>query len=484
MAAVQIDLSNVPRLTNQCYLPLYRDTSRYLVLYGGAGSGKSVFAAQKLMVRVLAEQGHKFLVVRKVAKTIRPSCFGLLTTTISDWGMMGLFRVNKTDMEISCLNGNSIIFAGLDDVEKLKSIHGVTGIWIEEASELTREDFNQLDLRLRGFSRHYKQIILTFNPVSIVHWLKEDFFDADQDNSTVIKTTYLDNRFIDSEYKGVLDGLKNKDPYYYTVYALGEWGVIGSSVFNAEIVTERLLELRQQYKKESPLKGNIVCKYTDVGDPIKGTERFVPDDNGYLTIYRQPETGRPYVIGGDTAEGGHDYSVMQVIDNITGEQVAVWRGHTDTDLYAKQAYSLGWYYNQALISIEVNFDLHPVKELDRLGYHRQYKREVIDEISKVKQHKHGFRTTKVTRGPIIGELVQVVREEPSSINDLQTLEEMLTFVRNEDGRPEAQDGKHDDTVMALAIAHASRGQQRMYVLTDKPLPRSAPRKGINPFTGY
>jgi phage terminase large subunit len=144
---------------------------------------------------------------------------------------MPLFKVNKSDMEITCRNGNQIIFTGLDDVEKLKSIAGITDIWVEEASEITQEDFTQLDLRLRGKSAYPMQITLSFNPISALSWIKSFFFDKPKDNSARFKTTYKDNDFLDEEYKNVIEDLKNQDPTYYQIYALGEWGVLGNLVF-------------------------------------------------------------------------------------------------------------------------------------------------------------------------------------------------------------------------------------------------------------
>lgn len=235
---IKIDLTALPELTNDVYYPLYKDKSRYLVLYGGAGSGKSVFAAQKILVRMLTEQPHRFLVVRKVAKTLRYSVFSLSQDIIGQWGLTALFKVNKSDMTITCANGNQIIFAGLDDPEKLKSIAGITGIWIEEASELEQKDFQQLDLRLRGPTKYYKQIILTFNPISALHWLKKVFFDFKKDNATIVKSTYKDNKFIDPEYVKVLEDLKNQDETYYKIYALGEWGVLGNLVFTNYVVED------------------------------------------------------------------------------------------------------------------------------------------------------------------------------------------------------------------------------------------------------
>jgi len=210
------------------------------IFYGGAGSGKSFFVAQRMLYRLLGELGHHYLVVRKVARTNRHSTFALLEGIIRSWKMSRIFRINKSDMEIRCVNGNNIIFSGLDDVEKLKSIANITGIWVEEASEISESDFNQLNLRLRGITKRPKQITLTFNPISSLSWIKKRFFDfIDEENTIIFKTTYKDNNFIDDEYKKVLEDLKYQDEVYYNVYALGNWGVLGNLVYtNWEVVSE------------------------------------------------------------------------------------------------------------------------------------------------------------------------------------------------------------------------------------------------------
>jgi hypothetical protein len=251
----------------------------------------------------------------------------------------------------------------------------------------------------------------------------------------------------------------------YPANALEAFILSGTPVFDTRMVMARIELLEARYKEQPPLRGNFTFDY--VGEKIVDSSiRFVPDPNGYVTIYRAPEPRRPYVLGGDTAEGGKDYSGSHVLDNITGEQVAVWHGHIDTDLYAKQMYCLGKFYNYALAAIEINFDLHPVKELERLGYWNQYRREVLDNYNEPEQQKHGFRTTSVTRPVIIADLVEIVREHIELINDIETLREMLTFVRTESGKPEALPGKHDDLIMALAIAHHARGQQSMQLVPE------------------
>lgn len=456
---------------NPVFLPLLEEEEyRYLVLYGGAGSGKSVFAAQRFITRLLKKPLCNLLVVRAVAATHKDSTYALFRQVISKWGLDRLFKCADSDLRITCQNGNSVIFKGLDDPEKLKSVTfkkgELTDVWVEEASEILEADFNQLDVRLRGKGSH-KQIVLTFNPVSALHWLKKRFFDSKEPRAAVLKTTYRDNRFLDDDYKVTLESYRETDPYYYSVYCLGEWGVLGQTVFDARKVTERLARL------SPPMyRGEFVFEtwYSEEANEVLIDDqsiRFVKMEDGPIKVYKEPGTGTPYVIGGDTAGEGSDYFVGQAIDNITGEQVCTLRTRMDEDIYAKQMYCLGKWYNTALLSVEANFSSFPIRELERLRYPKQFVRQTEDSYTHKMRQSYGFRTTSVTRPLIIAGLVEVVREHPEWINDRDTLEEMLTFVRNEKGRPEAQEGAHDDCVMALAITYYSREQQQTAVCTQR-----------------
>lgn len=468
---ITVDFSRLRELVNDTFWPLLWDEHRYLVLKGGGSSGKSVFAAQKLIYRAVAEkERNKFLIVRKVKQDLRDSCFAELVHVIEAWGMRDLFQIpagRSSELYLRCkVTGTEFIFYGLDDVERRKSIQGITGIWIEEASELEFEDFLQLDIRLRGKTKTYQQILLTFNPVSATHWLKRHFFDQQQPDTTTHHSTYKDNRFLDEVNRRVLESFKGVDDYHYTVYCLGQWGVVGQTVYNARIVTERLAELEGQ----EFIRGDFIYRYE--GEKIVDRSiTFVENDAGMVMIYEPSRPGYPYVIGGDVAEGGEDYCTGSVRDNTTWRQAATFRGRMDTDLYAKQMYCLGRFYNDALIAIEVNFDLHPVKELDRLGYSNQYMREEMDQISKKLKKKWGFRTTRITRPAIISKHVALAREHIRTFQDRVLLDEMLTFVRNEDGRPEAKEGAHDDMIFADAICLEVREQQSMDVpKEEKPKP--------------
>ena len=446
--------------------PLFRpyltdNTHRYLILYGGAGSGKSVFAVQRFLYRLLTLPLCNILVVRAVAATNRDSTYALFRQVISKWGLSELFSCKDSDLRISCANGNSVIFKGLDDTEKLKSITfpkgELTDIWIEEASEVLEEDFNQLDVRLRGKGSH-KQMVLTFNPVSVLHWLKLRFFDRQDPRALVLKSTYKDNQFLDEDYKRTLEGYKDTDPYYYSVYCLGEWGVLGQTIFDAQKVSERLSQLAGPVRRG---EFTFATWYSPEANEVlidDSTIRWVEMDTGPIQVYQEPAPGGAYVIGADTAGEGSDFNVGQVIDHITGQQVCTIRGQMDEDLFAKQLYCLGKHYHTALVSIEANFSSYPIRELERLRYSRQYVRQAEDSFTHRIRQSYGFKTSSVTRPLVIAGLVEVVREHPEWLNDRDTLNEMLTFVRNENGRPEAQEGAHDDCVMSLGIAYYTRGR--------------------------
>ena len=464
---IEIEISK--RVFNDKFLPLIDDDNRYIVLYGGAGSGKSVFAAQWLLYMLLKRDKFNLLVVRNTGKSNRDSTFALFKQIITKWKLYKYFKINESDLRITCLlNKHQIIFAGLDDVEKLKSITFADGelttIWIEEASEIQESDFNQLDVRLRGLGAK-KQIILSFNPIDINHWLKRRFFDIKQDNVTICHSTYKDNKFLDDDYKRLLESYKDTDEYYYNVYCLGQWGVLGKTVFDARKINERLQTLQK------PIKTGYFS-YDYDGSRITNI-KWVNDSEGFINIYKLPETeNHKFCIGGDTAGDGSDYYTGHVLDAKTGEQVATLKQQFDADQYTRQMYCLGRYYGwfnvqtqrkeEALIGIESNFDSYPIRELQRLGYMNQYVREAIDSYTGKTEKKFGFRTTSLTRPTIISSLIEIVREHTELLNDKDTLEELLTIIRNEKGRIEAPEGGHDDQMMGLAIAYEIRNQVSNY----------------------
>lgn len=443
------------KIFNDIYKPFLNDKSRYLIFYGGGSSGKSYFIAQRYIYKCL-NQKMNLLVVRQTGNTNRDSTFALLKHIISEWKVDSLFKVSESNLRIKCVNGNEIIFRGIDDAEKIKSVtfeNGeLTDVWVEEATECQEVAINQLKVRMRGGTSD-KQMVLSFNPVSINHWIKRHFIDSGI--ATVCHSTYKDNKYLTDEDRKTLEAFKETDPYYYAVYCLGEWGVLGKTFFDAKKITYRLREIKEPLKR-----GSFIY---DINNNKISNVKFVEDKEGFIDIYDIPKKGYPYVLAGDTAGEGSDYFIGQVIDNITGKQVCKLRKQFDADEYTRQMYCLGMYYNEALIAIEANFDTYPIKKLYEYGYHKQYVREREDNYTDKHIKSFGFKTTAITRPLILSMLQEIINEHAELIMDKDTLEEMLTFVRNTKGRPEAQEGAHDDLIMALAIVYYARTQQRMKV---------------------
>lgn len=451
---MDVNIKISKKVFNDVYLPYLDNEDRYLVFYGGGSSGKSYFLGERYIYKMLKPKRCNLLVARQTGDSNRTSTFALFKQVISNWNLSEHFKINESDMRIVCkLTNNEIAFRGLDDVEKIKSITFANGeltdIWVEEATETQEADINQLKVRLRG-GKSNKQMVLSFNPINIQHWIKRHFIDSGL--ATVCFSTYRDNKFLTDADRKALEDLQYTDEYTYEVYCLGKWGIVGKTVFSAVQIQKRLETIPEPIKRG-------YFKYDYDGLRITNIQ-WVQDKNGYIKLYKLPNTPRvtKYCIGGDTAGEGSDSFVGMVLDARTGEQVAVLKHQFDADQFTRQMYCLGKYYKDALIGIEANFDSFPIRELQRLHYPKQYTRVAQDTYTGKTEKRFGFKTTSLTRPTIISKLIEIVREHCDMILDRETLEELLTIVRNEKGRIEAPQGGHDDMMMALAIAHHIREQ--------------------------
>lgn len=244
---------------NPAYLPFLDKPQFMQIFFGGSSSGKSFFICQKIVIDNLKDAN--WLVCRNVARTIRNSVFNEIKKTISTMGMSKYYNINRSDMVITNkLNGRQILFAGLDDPEKIKSITPAVGVlervFIEEATEVKRDAILQLKKRLRGRSNISKQIILAFNPILKSHFLYKDYFGGwqddknvyEDDNLLIVKTTYKDNLFLTNEDRRLLE--EETDPYFYNVYTLGNWGVLGHVIFKnwrVENLSDRIPQFDKIY---------------------------------------------------------------------------------------------------------------------------------------------------------------------------------------------------------------------------------------------
>lgn len=234
----------------------------------------------------------------------------------------------------------------------------------------------------------------------------------------------------------------------------------GQCYFDKDKVIKRIRKVVDPIKR-----GSFLYKYEN--NQISNI-RFNENIKGTIKIFEEPQEGVPYVLAGDTAGEGSDNFTAQVINNITGKQVAVLKQQYSELEYAQQVYCLGLYYNTALIGIETNFSTYPNEKLQEWDYPNLYIREKADTYVNRYNKSFGFKTTPVTRPLILGQLQEIVLEEIDNINDIDTLREMLTFIKNKVGRPEAEVGFHDDLVMALAIVYYIRTQQSFTIENKKP----------------
>lgn len=256
MSSPQIEIHS--EVFNPVFIRHLENMARTQIQFGGSGSGKSVFLAQRCVFDVMKGR-RNYLVLRQVGRTIRGSVYTEINRVIGNWGVRALFTVNKTDMLITCSNGYQIIFAGLDDIEKLKSITpargAVTDIWIEEATETERDTIKQLYKRQRGGDESIpKRLTMSFNPILQSHWIYDEFFSdiawADDqteycsDELSIQKTWYVHNKFLTPD--DIQDLENETDKYYYNVYTLGNWGVLGNVIFTNWSVQD-LSGMREQF---------------------------------------------------------------------------------------------------------------------------------------------------------------------------------------------------------------------------------------------
>lgn len=278
MEEIILDLSSVYKSILPVYHKHLTDYRYPLVVhYGSASSGKSYFIAQKLILKALSSK-RRILVCRKVGTSIRDSCWSLYKYLIS-FLPSEYYSINKSEFTITFINESEIIFKGLDDSEKIKSIFDVSDIHCEEASEITESDFDQLTLRLRGTYTD-KQIYLSFNPISKANWVYKRFFSPEGrkvlKSTQIIKTTYKSNPTLDSVQISNIENLKLTNPNYYKIYALGEFATLDKLVFPD--ITIKHIDEEEFYSRA----GSSIYKFAglDFG--------FVNDPTALITGWYEP----------------------------------------------------------------------------------------------------------------------------------------------------------------------------------------------------
>ena len=257
------DEHNVQFVINDHFFDFIDDWNHKMyLLVGGYGSSKSYHVAVKLIKKLLEER-RKALVVREVFDTIRDSCYDLLMEVAESMGVSDYIDFTTSPMQVRFRNGSRIIFKGMDKPAKLKSLNGVSIVWIEECSEVKYAGFKEILGRLRHptLSNH---IILSTNPVSKNNWVYKHFFqdrttgykvlddeDLYQKRIIVVGNVYYhhstvdDNYFVPEDYVVQLDELQQHDPDLYRVARKGRFGLNGKLVFPQFRLCHMSRELRK-----------------------------------------------------------------------------------------------------------------------------------------------------------------------------------------------------------------------------------------------
>ena len=278
----------------------------------------------------MQDPGRNLVCIRKSDITNRDSTYAELTGAI--YRMFGdrygrYWKINASPLSLECLvNGNQIIFRGVNDErqrEKLKSITfkrgKLTDVWIEEATEITQQDFEIIDDRLRGAlpEGQFYQIRCTFNPVSSQHWIKRVFFDIQDPNVLTHHSTYLHNRFIDDAYRQRMERRKLVDPDGYRIYGLGEWGEVGGLILTNYVIEDF---------DRSPERFDYMVNAQDFGFNHANCIGEVGFKDGELYLCQEL-----YVFGKDTdeiiqlAEGRFQKRLTMYCDSAEPDRIRMWR---------------------------------------------------------------------------------------------------------------------------------------------------------------
>ena len=228
-------------MTQQTATKVFKQISqsdkRINLLVGGAGSSKSYSVAQWIIQKAYSEPNMRILVTRKTLPSLRITAYRLILDLLNQYNLP--FRLNKSELVVTTPDNTEILFKSLDEPEKIKSAE-FNYIWVEEATEITIDDYRQLNLRLRRPNDTVNQMYLSFNPISRLNWIYLELVDKPNPDIIVFKSTYRDNPFLSEEYIQQLLDLINQDENYYKIYTLGEWGILKDVIYSNYNIIDQL----------------------------------------------------------------------------------------------------------------------------------------------------------------------------------------------------------------------------------------------------
>ena len=289
-----IKVPKLNKLINDKFIPLWDNKDRYLILYGSRGSSKSDFVAKNIIFRMLTHKFFRCVCIRKTEKTIRGSVLKNMEDNIIKMGLSKYFTINVSPMQVECnLNGNQLLFRGMDEPTKIKSITQITALWWEEEIDYSESDYTTVATSMRAPNADFIQEIFTINPTMPDYknqWFWKKFFKDEDELSfrkkfeveykgkiltqyaTIMQSTWRDNKWLTPIYIQDMEMKKFGDPYIYQTQSLGLW--------TQEIAVGRF------YKDFSITNNSIDRKYYDPERPIHCSWDHNNNPYSACTIYQ------------------------------------------------------------------------------------------------------------------------------------------------------------------------------------------------------
>lgn len=411
-----------------------RGEVRYRCAYGGRGSAKS-FTFAKMAALWGYREPLRVLCVREFQNSIPESFYAEIKNAIaSEPWLEASYEVGVNF--IKGKNGTEFIFKGIrNNPQSVKSLSQIDLCILEEAEDISEEGWQLLEPTIRAPK---SEIWVIWNPKRINSPTDMRFRQQPPDDAVIAHVNYSDNPWLPLELEK--QRVRQKELYDPDVYDWiweGAYSLAGRGAFHRKWLDEAEANIYLPEKR-----GDI------------DSNGFVSRDDGALRIWQMPKAGMRYAIGADVAEGllHGDYSSVDVCDE-KGNQVASWHGHTAPDKLGEIIAKLGKMYNRAFVGVERNnHGLTTLTKLRDLGYQNLYAQEAIESRAEGDTTKRfGWLTTSKSKPFIIDNLAALLRDGESGLASKEHIDEMRTYIIEENGSTNAQEGAKDDRVMSYAI---------------------------------